>query len=88
MGGQFPERVALGLTTEMLEELRLEAKRHGRTVLAQIRFFCEEGIKLAKKTDAIEDRLEHLEQRLTIAEDLLPYSKPRAPAKQKTSGRS
>lgn len=73
MGGQFPERVALGLTSEMLGELRKEAQRHGRTVLGQIRFFCEEGLRLSKAADQFDARLATIEQRLRIAEESVPY---------------
>lgn len=86
MGGQYPERVALGLTTKMLEELRQEAQRHGRTVLAQIRFFCEEGLQLAHKTDAIEYRIANLEQRLQSAEQHVPYGESRGRPTHKKTG--
>lgn len=85
MGGQFPERVALGLSREMLDELRAEAKKHGRTVLAQIRHFCEEGIRLSRKADSLESRLNAFEQRLHIAEEHLPYARAR-PTSQKKDG--
>lgn len=87
MGGQFTERVALGLSREMLEELRAEAKKHGRTVLAQIRHFCEEGLHLSRKSDSLESRLNAFEQRLQIAEEQLPYGRAR-PTSQKKQGRS
>lgn len=73
MGGQFPERVALGLSKELLEALRVEAKRNGRTVLAQIRHFCEEGLQFSRKMNSLETRLSHFEERLKSAEDNLPY---------------
>lgn len=88
MGGQFPERVALGLSTEMLAELQQEAKRHGRTLLAQIRFFCEEGLRLSRKAESLDKRLSDLEQRLHAAEELSAYAKTRTPPIQKAKGSS
>lgn len=82
MGGQFTERVALGLSREMLDALRLEAKKHGRTVLAQIRHYCEEGLHISRKADSLESRLNAFEQRLQIAEEHLPYGRAK-PASQK-----
>lgn len=84
MGGQFTERVALGLSREMLDELRIEAKKHGRTVLAQIRYFCEDGLRLSRKADSLESRLTSFEQRLHIAEEQLPYVRARTTSQKKT----
>jgi len=83
MGGRYPERVALGLSVEMLEQLRIEAKSHGRSLLAQIRFFCEQGLKQSRDMIYLDERLAKVEQRLMIAEETIAYSKPRAPSKQK-----
>ena len=64
MGGQFPERIALGLSTEMLRSLEKEAKRGGRTVLAQIRHFCEVGLQDISKVNDLESRLLAVEEML------------------------
>lgn len=71
MGGQYPERVALGLTTEMLGQLQAEAKRHGRTLLAQIRFFCEDGLRKSSKQETLDERIARIEQRLAVTEERL-----------------
>lgn len=74
MGGQFPERVALGLSTEMLRALEKEAKRGGRTVLAQIRHFCTQGLTDASPpplpSTGIESRLALSEEMNAALEDL------------------
>lgn len=61
MGGQYSDKIALAVTRDMLDALKKEAKRGGRSVLAQIRHYCNEGLKQSPTTNDLEKRLAALE---------------------------
>ena len=93
MGGQYPERVALGLSKDMHAALQEEARRNGRTLLAQIRYFCELGLQgklRAASTDTelseIKQRLQRVEEHLHAAESVPLYQREKGGGRKSRVG--